>query len=133
MKVWRVLTAAGVAGALMGGCSSAQVTLESRPADADSAQDLVELVADTAGCRGLEYYDDTADHWDFTCQDGDDSYLIRAVRDEGAKQAGLQELGTSPEVKAGAYFLVQAATRTDGSAAGDLDRFPGHVPDPAAG
>ncbi len=69
----------------LAGCSSADVTLESRPTDADSAQQLAELVAATADCGSLEYYDDTADTWDFTCQTGDESYLIRAVTDDEAK------------------------------------------------
>lgn len=111
----------------LAGCSSADVTLESRPTDADSAQQLAELVAATADCGSLEYYDDTADTWDFTCQTGDESYLIRAVADDEAKRIGLVELGASPPVKAGAYFLVQVATDADGSPAGNVERFPGKV------
>jgi hypothetical protein len=111
---------------LLAGCSSSDVTLDTRPTDADSAQALAELVADTAGCGSFEYYDDTQDQWAFTCQSGDASYDIRVVPDEDAKRAVLQQLGASPPVKAGAYFLAQAA-QVNGEASGDLERFPGEI------
>lgn len=123
---WGLVTA-GVAGVLLAGCASPDITLESRPTDAAGAQDLAELVARTAECGSLEYYDDTGDTWDFTCQSGQASYLIRVVRDDSARRAGLQDLGSSPPVKGGAYFLVQAGTRPDGKASGDLGPFPGDV------
>ena len=120
-----LVLAAGTAA--LTGCSSSDVTLDSRPTDAGSAQDLAELVADKADCGSFEYYDDTQEHWDFTCQAGNGSYLIRVVGDDNARKASLDELGVAPPVKAGAYFLVQAATGEDGTATGGLDRFPGDV------
>jgi hypothetical protein len=126
VHVPRVLLAAAV-GLLLGGCTSSDVTLESRPTDADSAQDLAELVAEKAECGSFEYYDDTKDQWVFTCQSGDASYDIRVVPDEDARRAVLQLTGASSPVKAGAYFLVQAAARADGQPSGALDRFPGEV------
>lgn len=126
-KPGRGLVSAALAVLLLAACSSSDVTLQSRPSDADSARDLAELVAEKAECGSVEYYNDAADRWTFTCQSGDGSYQITVVRDEGAKQAALDELGTSPPVKTGAYFLVQAATDANGTAAGDLERFPGEV------
>ena len=60
-------------------------------------------------------------------------HIIRVVPDEGAERAVLLESGSSPPVERGAYFLVQAATAADGTASGDLDRFPGEVQDAADG
>jgi hypothetical protein len=117
-----------VAGVLLAGCSSSGVTLESRPTDSDSAQDLAELVAETADCGSLEYFDDEKDVWSFTCQSGDDSYQIWTVRNASAKRAVLDSIGLSPAVKAGAFFLVKASP-TSGQPRGDLDRFPGEIQD----
>jgi hypothetical protein len=130
VRVPRVLLAA-VVGLVLGGCSSSDVTLESRPTDADSARDIAELVARTADCGSVEYYDDTTDHWTFTCQSGrsgEHSYEIAVVRDDRAKFTVLDEWGGTPPVRVGAYFLVQAARNVDGSASGDVDRFPGEIP-----
>jgi len=115
------------------GCSSSEVTLETQPADAESAQELAELVAERGECGSFEYYDDSEDDWTFTCQSGEESYQITVVRDESAKRGRLEELGNSPPVKTGAYFLVQAATNADGSAAGDVERFPGEGVGPGSG
>jgi hypothetical protein len=126
------------AAVILAGCSGSDVTLASRPTDAASAQDLAELVADTAHCGGFEDYTAGDDHWDFTCQTSDPdqrSFQIRAVSSEAAKRAALTEWGRlgSP-VKVGRYFLVQVGEmpgRT--SSPGDLDPFPGTVGDPPAG
>ena len=113
------------AAVVLSGCSSSDVALDSRPHDADSAQDLAELVAKTADCGSLEYFDQTQDEWSFTCQSGDDSYQIWAVRNGSARRAVLEQVGLAPAVKGGAYFLVKAST-TNGTR-GDLDRFPGEI------
>ena len=118
-----------VAAVVLAGCSSSDVTLESRPTDADSAQDLAERVAETADCGSLEYFDTTKDGWSFTCQSGDASYQIWTVTDASAKRAVLTRIGLSPAVKGGAYFLVKASTPTSGTPSGDLDRFPGEIQD----
>jgi hypothetical protein len=115
-----------VAGVLLAGCSSSDVTLQSRPTDAGSAQALAELVAEKADCGGFEYYSDTKDRWSFTCQSGDDSYEIWVVRDGSAKRAVLKSVGVSPAVKVGAFFLVKS-TPSSGAPYGDLDRFPGEI------
>jgi hypothetical protein len=127
MRAWPSIPVAATILVLIAGCSSTDVTLDSRPTDADSAQALAELVAETAQCGSFEYFNDTPHEWAFTCQSGEASYDIRVVPDEGAKRAVLQALGSAPPVKEGAYYLVQAATNEDGSASGDLDRFPGDV------
>jgi hypothetical protein len=127
MRAWRILPVAAASLVLLAGCTSSDVTLDSRPTDADSAQDLAELVTDTAGCGGFEYFDDTPDQWAFTCQSGEATYDIRVVPDERAKGIVLRSLGSEPPVKEGAYFLVHAATDEDGRASGDLERFPGDV------
>jgi hypothetical protein len=114
-------------GILLTGCSASQVTLQSRPTDADSGHDLAALVADTAHCRDLEYLDDTENQWAFTCQSGDATYDIRVVSDESAKRALLRQLGARQPVKAGRYFLVQAALQADLQPSGDTDRFPGEI------
>jgi hypothetical protein len=61
MTARRILPMAAVPVGLVAGCSSSDATLESRPTDADGAQDLTELVADTAHCGSSEYVDDRPD------------------------------------------------------------------------
>jgi hypothetical protein len=117
-----------VAGVLLAGCSSSDVTLQSRPTDADSAQALAELVAEKADCGSVEYYNIAKDTWSFTCQSGDASYDIWTVGNASARRAVLRRIGLSPAVKGGAYFLVKPA-RTSGEPPSDLDRFPGEIQD----
>jgi hypothetical protein len=120
-----------LAASLLVGCSSSDVTLQSRPTDADSARQLAELVAARAHCGSLEDFDETKDQWVFTCQSGDASYAIRVVPDGKAKRTVLGLVGATPPVKAGAYYLVQAATNQDGTASGGLERFPGDLQETA--
>jgi hypothetical protein len=127
-----LVLAAGTAA--LTGCSSSDVTLDSRPTDSDSAQGLAELVAQTADCGSFEYYDDAAMRWDFTCQDGDRTFVIRTVGSSDVKRSTLQDwAGSASPVKAGKFFLVQEFEGSGGAGtAADLEGFPGELQEAAA-
>lgn len=129
MQFLRAFPAVAAGVLLLAGCSSSDVTLQSRPTDADSAQNLAELVAGKADCGSDEYYDDTKDTRSFTCPSGEDSYQIWTVRDAGARQAVLSRIGLAPAVKGGAHFLVKS-TPSSRQPYGNLDRFPGEIQRP---
>ena len=113
---------------LLAGCGG-DVTLDSRPRDADSAEELARLVADSGDCDGFEYFNAASGYWSFTCQADEHSFTITAVEDEEAKQEVIDaSLGLSP-MKEGRYFLVQEARYESGrpNTERTLERFPGEL------
>ena len=86
------LACLALAGSLVA-CRKADVGPRERPVDANSARVVAEFVARRSGCAGFEDYDLRAkDHWDFTCQVGDEMFLLRAVSNPTVRAARIAEL-----------------------------------------
>jgi hypothetical protein len=115
---------------LVGGCASSRVSLDSQPQDVGSGRALAKTVADKAHCSdsSFEDYDLSAkDHWDFTCQKSDQSFLIRVVANTAARDKAIKDLeaGRNP-YKAGRFFVVNQSTYEGHvNTLADLRDFPG--------
>lgn len=117
-----------VAAALtVGGCASSKAALDSQPQDARSGRALAHTVADTANCPNFEEDGPVADHWNFTCQKPDQTFLIRVFSNATGLDDAIKKLRADGEpYKAGRFFVVHQATGENHvNTPEDLKEFPG--------
>lgn len=106
-------------------------SLTERPSDRDSGRALARTVAEQARCDGFEDYDVTApDAWEFTCQAGEEMFVIRAASTRASRNAAIPGLTAAHlPYRTGRFFVVwPLATPGMRSSPRSLDKFPGDLP-----
>lgn len=89
-------------------CRTETVSLQQRPTDPESARAVAALIARRSGCTGFEDYDLNAKgHWDFTCQVGDQMFLLRSVSSSLDRATRIAELRAANQpFEAGETWLI---------------------------
>ena len=105
-------------------CAS-NVDLSSFPENESQARLMMDKVAQEAKCEGFEPYNQTADSWKFTCQQGEHGFtLITAASKEVLDGISSKTASEGFAYIAKSTYIVAAAKSADGQKTPELRSSP---------